>query len=141
MSDGILTKDTTLSYAATSGGNYTQIPDLQEVPDFAADVDRVEITTLANSARRYKKGIKDYGELEFVFLYDNSGANSNYRILKGLEDADTNAFWKVEFPDGTTLAFQGEVAVGINGAGVGDVFQLTATISLSSDITVTNPSA
>ena len=139
--NGILTKDTTLSYSATSGGSYTQVPDLQEVPDFAADVDRVEITTLADGARRYKKGIKDYGELEFTFLYDNSGAQSNYRLLRALEEEDTNAFWKVAFPDGTTLAFQGEVSTGINGAGAGDVYQLTATISLTSDITVTNPSA
>jgi hypothetical protein len=88
MSNGVLTRGTTLSYK-TSGSTYTALPDLQEIPDMGADIDNVEITTLADSARRYMKGLKDYGDLEFTFLYDNSTATSAYRVLSGLESQDS----------------------------------------------------
>ena len=91
MSNGVLTHGITLSYKTGSGSTYTDLPDLQEIPDIGADIDNVEITTLDDGARRYRRGLKDYGDLEFTFLYDNSGASSAYRIIRGLEDADTVA--------------------------------------------------
>lgn len=140
MADGVLTQGITLGYK-TTGNTFTNLPDLQEIPDIGADVDNVEITTLADGARRYRKGLKDYGDLEFSFLYDNTDSNSSYRILRGLEDANTNADWQVSFPDGTKFSFSGMVATKIGSVGVGDVITFTATISLNTDITVTNPQA
>lgn len=137
MSNGVLTRGTTLSYK-TSGSTYTALPDLQEIPDMGADVDNVEITTLADSARRYMKGLKDYGDLEFTFLYDNSTATSAYRVLSGLESQDS-VDWKVSFPDNTEFTFSGAVSTKISGAGVGDPYKFTAKISLNTDITVANP--
>lgn len=138
-SNGVLTHGITLSYKTGTGSNYTVLKDLQEIPDIGADVDNVEVTTLDDAARRYRKGLKDYGDLEFTFLYDNSEATSSYRILRGLEDAETSADWKVAFPDNTEFTFSGMVSTKIGGAGVGDVVNFTAVISLSTDVTVTNP--
>lgn len=141
MATGILSRGITLSYATTASGTYTAIPDLQEIPDLGGDVDTVETTTLADSAKRYIQGIKDYGDLEFNFLYDNSESTSNYRVLRGLEEAGNIVYWKVAFPDTTTFSFSGSVITAIDGAGVGDALTFKATITLNSDITVTNPSA
>lgn len=140
MATGILSKGITLSYSKTGGSDYTVIPDLQEIPDLGGDVDTVEVTTLADGAKRYIKGIKDYGDLQFTFLYDNSSEASNYRILRGLEDAGGVNYFKVTLPDDTTFTFSGEVATAIAGAGVGDALTFTATITLNSDMVVTNPS-
>lgn len=140
MATGILSKGITLSYSKTGGGDYTVIPDLQEIPDLGGDVDTVEVTTLADGAKRYIKGIKDYGDLQFTFLYDNSTTTSNYRILRGLEEAGGVSFFKVTLPDETVFAFSGEVATSIAGAGVGEALTFTATITLNSDMVVTNPS-
>lgn len=136
---GILTKGIELKYSATSGGSFKIIPDLQEIPDLGGDVDTVEVTTLADGARRYIKGIKDYGDLEFTFLYDNSSADSSYRIMRGLEESGKITYFKIELPDGTAFDFSGEVATSIAGAGVGDALTFTATITLNSDMSVTNP--
>lgn len=137
MATGILSKGITLSYKDAT--TFKPIPDLQEIPDLGGDTDTVETTTLADGAKRYIKGIKDYGDLEFKFLYDNTAESSNYRILRKLEDAGTVTEWKVAFPDGTEFTFSGSVTTKISGAGVGDAMTFSGTITLSTDISVKNP--
>lgn len=136
---GILTKGITLSYKK-DGSTYDVIANLQECPELGGTAENVEVTTLADGNKKYIKGIKDFGELAFKFLYDNSGAQSNYRIVRGLEEAGNVVEWKVTFPDNTTFAFSGEVTTAIDSAAVNAALTFTATITLNSDITVTNPS-
>ena len=136
---GILTKGITLSYKK-DGSNYSVIANLQECPELGGTAENVEVTTLADGNKKYIKGIKDFGELAFKFLYDNSGAESNYRIVRGLEEAGNIVEWKVTFPDNTTFAFSGEVTTAIDSAAVNAALTFTATITLNSDLTVTNPS-
>ena len=136
---GLLTKGITLSYKK-DGSNYAVIANLQECPELGGTAENVEVTTLADGNKKYIKGIKDFGELAFKFLYDNSGAESNYRIVRGLEEAGNAVEWKVTFPDNTTFAFSGEVTTAIDSAAVNAALTFTPTITLNSDITVTNPS-
>ena len=136
---GILTKGITLSYKK-DGSTYDVIANLQECPELGGTAENVEVTTLADGNKKYIKGIKDFGELAFKFLYDNSGAESNYRIVRGLEEAGNVVDWKVTFPDNTAFAFSGEVTTAIDSAAVNAALTFTATITLNSDITVTNPS-
>lgn len=136
---GILTKGITLSYKK-DGTTYDVIANLQECPELGGTAENVEVTTLADGNKKYIKGIKDFGELAFKFLYDNSGAQSNYRIVRGLEEAGNVVDWKVTFPDNTAFAFSGEVTTAIDSAAVNAALTFTATITLNSDITVTNPS-
>ena len=136
---GILTKGITLSYKK-EGSTYDVIANLQECPELGGTAENVEVTTLADGNKKYIKGIKDFGELAFKFLYDNSGAQSNYRIVRGLEEAGNVVDWKVTFPDNTAFAFSGEVTTAIDSAAVNAALTFTATITLNSDITVTNPS-
>ena len=136
---GILTKGITLSYKKT-GSTYTEIANLQECPELGGTAENVEVTTLADGNKKYIKGIKDFGELAFKFLYDNSGAESNYRVVRGLEEAGSIVDWKVTFPDNTSFAFSGEVTTAIDSAAVNAALTFTATITLNSDIAVANPS-
>lgn len=138
---GILSKGIKLGYSATGTTSYTDVPNLQEVPDLGGTPDQVDVTVLTDSVYHNINGIKNLGELAFTFLYDNSSETSNYRILKGLEDDDTVVNWQVTFPDGTKFTFSGYVSVTVNGAGVNSALQFTATIALQSDIIVTNPTA
>lgn len=144
---GLLSKGIKLSYKTSQAGSYTEITGLQEVPDMGGAPEKVDVTTLADGNRVYIAGIKDFGDLEFTFLYDNSSSTSNYRVLKGLED-DGVIYWQVEFPDalsegtgthhGTQFDFTGEVACTVLGQSVNSAIQFKATITLNSDIAVTN---
>ena len=134
---GLLTKDIKLSYKKDS--SYEVLDGLMEVPSLGGTPDKVEVTTLADASRRYIKGLKDYGDLAFKFLYQNDTATSNFRILRGLEESGKIVEWKVEFPDGTGFEFSGECSVAPSDGSVGGYIAFTLNISLNSDITVTNP--
>ena len=136
---GILSKDITLSYK--NGGEYPVIPNLQEVPELGGTAEKVDVSTLADGNYKYINGIKDFGDLAFKFLYDNSGETSNYRIVRGLEESGEVVDWKVTFPDGTGFEFSGEVSTATDSQSVNSAITFTANITLNSDIVVTNPNA
>lgn len=135
---GLLSKDTKISSKAGSSSTYTELPLLMEVPEMGGTPEKVDVTTLSDASKKYIDGIKDYGDLAFKFLYENS-EGSAYRTLRGYEDAGTFADFKVELPDGTAFAFSGQVSTKIDSAAVNAALTFTATISLNSDMTVTNP--
>lgn len=137
---GLLTKDTTLSYKATSGSStYTEIGELMEVPELGGDPEQVEVTTLKDNTRRYIAGIKDLGDLTFSFLYDNSSATANFRILKGIQESGETKDFRVEYPDGTTHDFSAQVSVKMDAAAVNAALTFTAAFYLQSDIKITDP--
>lgn len=134
---GLLTKDTKLSYKKSS--TFVEIDLLMEVPEMGGDPEKVEVTTLKDSVKKYIPGIKDLGDLTFKFLYDNSSATSNYRVLKGLQDAGVETEFKVTYPDNTEHSFTAFVNVKIDSGAPNAALTFTAGMSLQSDIDVTNP--
>ena len=135
---GILSKGTKLLYDKGSS-SFVEIPDLQEVPELGGTPEQVEITTLADGAKRYIAGIKDFGELQFKFLYDNSGAESSYRICRTLEESKKITNFKIELPDGTSFTFSASVATKIESIGVNAPLTFVASLSLNSDMVVAHP--
>lgn len=135
---GLLTKDTTLSYKG-SGSTYTELEHLMEVPEMGGDPEKVEVTTLSDGVKKYINGVKDLGDLTFKFLYDNETADSNYRVLRGMQEANEVSTFKVEYPDGTGHEFNAYVNVKMDSAAVNAAMTFSVGMSLQSDITVTNP--
>ncbi|MDQ0091668.1 hypothetical protein J2T12_005108 [Paenibacillus anaericanus] len=135
---GILSKDTTLSFKS-SGSTFTVLEYLMDVPEMGGDPEKVEVTTLKDSVKKYIPGIRDLGDLAFKFLYDNSGAASNYRVLKELQDENKAATFKLTYPDGSAHQFEAYVSVKMDAGAVNAALTFTANMSLQSDITVTHP--
>ena len=69
----VISKGITLSYKTGSGvSQYTELTNLQEIPELGGDVEAIEITTLADAAHVYTDGIKNYGDslaFKFYFLW------------------------------------------------------------------------
>lgn len=137
MAQGLLTKDTELHY--DNNGTFERIDYLMEVPELGGEPEQVETTTLQDGTRRYIPGIKDPGDLEFNFLYDNETEGSNFRIAQGLAEAGNPVDFKVVFPDGTEWAFTGIPNVRINAAGVNEALTFTLSIMLQSEFEITHP--
>lgn len=145
---GLLSKNTkfslgTASQNASTGAwtfsSYTDVPNLQSIPSLGGEPEKVDVTTLADGERHYINGIKDFGDLDFSFLYDNSTSGSNYRTLKTAEGS-TKAV-KITLPDTTTFEFAANLSVSLDEAGVNDALTFTCSCGLLSDIQVTNPIA
>lgn len=132
---GILTKNTNLSYK--QGELWIELgADLQEFPDLGAAAEQVEVTTLADANRRYINGIKDFGTLDFTFLYDGASEDSAFKKLHALEVAGNPVDFKVELPDGITVTFSGFASVTIAGGAVNDAMTFTLSINLNSDLVI-----
>ena len=136
MASGLLTKGITLEYKVPAG-SFVALPDLMEIPDIVASVEKVEVTTFADANKRYISGIADYGDLNFKFLYGN-GASDSYRLLKASEIADNLCEYKITFPDATTFIFSGYVNVKIDSNTVNGALTFTASVALNTAVVI-NP--
>lgn len=124
---GTLSKGIKLSYKSGSSSSYTDLTNLQEIPDIGGSADSVEVTTLDDAAHMYINGLLDYGDsLDFTFLYDKAQFNT----LSGLTGSVN---WKVTLPgtSGLTATFSGEPSARLNGVGVNDA--VTYTLSIKPD--------
>ena len=122
----VISKGIKLSYkVGTSGSTYTELTNLQEIPDLGGETEAIEITTLADGAHKYTDGIKNYGDaLSFKFLYEGE----QFATLNGITGAD----WKVELPDGESCTFSGTCSVKLDGVGVNAALTYTLSIRPSS---------
>lgn len=122
----IISKGIKLSYDSTKEGtSYTDLTNLQEIPELGGTSDTIEITTLEDAAHMYTKGILNYGDtLSFVFLYDKT----QFETLSAMKES---VGWKVTLPDGMTCTFSGECSVALAGVGVNAV--LTYTLNIQPD--------
>ncbi len=128
---GTLSKGIKLSYKASGGASFTDLTDLQEIPDIGGSADSVEVTTLDDSAHMYINGLLDYGDsLDFTFLY----AKTQFTTLSALTGSID---WKVTLPGtgGMTATFSGESSVKLNSVGVNDAITYTLSIKPTSAIT------
>jgi hypothetical protein len=128
---GTLSKGIKLSYKASGASNFTDLTNLQEIPDIGGSADSVEVTTLDDAAHMYINGLLDYGDsLDFTFLYDKT----QFTTLSGLSGSVS---WKVTLPGtgGVTATFDGEPSVRLNGVGVNDAITYTLSVKPSSAIT------
>lgn len=133
------TANNTKIYYKTNTAEFTELEYLMEVPEFGGTPEKIDVTVLSDSVKKYIPGIKDVGDLVFKFLYDNTSATSNYRILKGLADANTTATFKISYPDGTDHQFDAVTSVKMDAGSINGALTFSATMMLQSDITVTNP--
>ena len=132
---------TRLFHRGTTGTTFTEIPHLMEVPELGSSPEKIDITTLADTSKRYIPGIKDYGDLVFKFLYDNRAAGANYRVFKGMEDAGSAITFQLRYPDGATHTFDAIPAVSMDAGSINGALTFSVTMMMQSDVTVVNPSA
>ena len=128
---GTLSKGIKLSYKASGGNSFTDLTNLQEIPDIGGSADSVEVTTLDDAAHMYINGLLDYGDsLDFTFLYDKT----QFTALNALTGTVS---WKITLPgtSALTASFDGEPSVKLNGVGVNDAITYTLSVKPSTAIT------
>jgi len=130
---GYISRGIKLSYGTGSGSSitYTDLTNLQEIPDLGGDIDTVETTVLTDEAHMYINGLKDYGDkLAFKFLYEPT----QFATLQALTG---QIHWKVSLPDGTAgaintvITFDGEPSIKFDGIGVNVAMTYTLNITPS----------
>lgn len=136
---GMSANNTKIFYKTGAATEFTEIPYIMDVPEFGGAPEKVDVTTLSDKVKKFVPGIIDLGDLDFQFLYDNSTATSNYRVLKGLQDTHTMATFKITYPDSTAHQFDAYVSVKMDEGAINGALTFTCSVQMQSDITVTNP--
>ena len=128
--NAVISKGIKLAYKASgSASTYTDLTDLQEIPDLGGESEAIEITTLDDAAHMYTDGILNYGDsLSFKFLYKKTQFNT----LTGLEGSIS---WKVTLPDSTSCTFTGTSSVKLDAVGVNNALTYTLAIKPDSEMT------
>lgn len=130
----LLSKGTYLSYSEAETGTYKKLYGLRSTPDMGGDPEKVEVTNLNDGMRRYVRGIKDPGDLEFGFYYNSADENStatenevktSYATLRALDTAGTSVWYILVYPDGTGFKWKGSVSVKRSAAEVNGVLAFT----------------
>lgn len=121
----VISKGIKLSYTA-EGTSYTDLTDLQEIPELGGEAEAIEITTLADAAHMFVDGILNYGDsLTFKFLYDKVQFTT-------LSELNGTIKWKVTLPDNASCSFEGTCSVKLDGVGINSPLTYTLSIKPSS---------
>ena len=132
----ISVNQTKISYKGGSVTTFTEIKYLMEIPELGSTPEKIDVTTLSDTVKKYIPGIKDYGDLVFKFLYDNS-ATGNFRLLEGLDKDGISADFQIEYPDGTTHEFKAIPSVKLDAGAINGALTFSVTMLLQSDIEIT----
>ena len=138
---GMSANTTKISYKVGTATDFTVLPDLMEVPELGVAAEKIDVTVLSDTVKKYIPGIKDMGDLVFKFLYDNSTATSNYRILKGLQKDNKLATFKIEYPDHTAHQFDAYASVKMDAGTINGALTFSCTMAMQSDIDIADPTA
>ena len=140
----INTYQTYLMYKSSAGAAYEKLIDIKDFPDLGGAPEMLETTTLSDPMQTFIAGIQtlDTSGLQFTCNYTKAG----YTTLKGLEGVEKEyAVWfgastsnNVDTPDGSDgkFKFSGILSVFVNGGGVNEVVNMTASIAPSTKITI-----
>lgn len=122
---GLLSKGTTLSYI--ENGNVKTIAGVRSIPTVGSDPEKVDVTSLGSSKKRYVKGLQDTDNLEFSVIYKGE----NFKDIHRLVELDKPLEWLVMYPDGMTVRFTGEVMQKIDGVEVNAAIGFSIVIVVS----------
>ena len=128
---GTLSRGIKLSYKSNGGSTFTELTNLQEIPELGNNAkEKVDVTVLSDSAKKSIDGLSDTAQdLSFKFLYDKE----QFTTLAALT---TSTDWQVELPsEGNTATFSGTPSVKLDSVGVGAALTYTLTISVNTEIT------
>lgn len=139
----MLANGTTLGYRkhtdSGSSAAYTDLAGLKEIPEVGTELEKVDNTDLSNSHKIYENGIGDLPDMVYKFKYDNTKANSPYRVMR--DAAAKKEVWdfREKTKDGTVTEFTAQFSLKRTGGGVNGVIEFEVTMAVQSEIKQTDP--
>ena len=110
--------------------NSTELNYVTDIGDIGGTPSDLDATCLKDSMKKNVPGVQDTKAFEVTYLFDNSAADSDYRVLRGLQTAGEIVPVTVTY-----------VSTYVSGAKVDELVTAKLTVSLQSDWTVTNPAS
>lgn len=122
-----------------TSATYKDLPGLKEIPELGVNPEKVENTGLNDPHKMYELGIGDLPDMVYKFKYDNTKAESPYRVMRQAADDKEVLSFEESDADGTKIQFDAQVSVKRTGGGVNGVIEFELTMIVQSDIDYTDP--
>ena len=120
----IATMNTYLMYKVTNA--YQKLVDITAFPDLGGDPERIDVTTLSDTARVYIPGVQDTADIEFTANY----TKSDYNTINGLTtEQDFGVYFGDTSGTNGAFTFKGYIKARVNGGGVNDAVTMTIIIT------------
>ena len=130
-----------LGFKKKGGATYTDLPGLKEIPEMGVEPEKVENTCLTDANKMYEQGIGDLPEMTYKFKYDNTKADSPYRVMREAQAAGEVLSFQETLKDGTATAYDAQVSVKRTGGGVNGVIEFELTMMVQSELKFTDPTS
>ncbi|MCD8190341.1 MAG: phage tail protein [Clostridiales bacterium] len=127
------------SIGITVAVNSVDMNYVTEISDIGGSPSELDATCFNDKMKHYVPGVQDTKSYEITYLFDNSDASSDFRVLKALETEGSIVPITITFPDGTAFASTGYVNTYAVGVKVDELTTAKLVMMLQSDWTVTNP--
>ena len=136
----MLANGATLAYKVKGAeGEYKNLPGLKEIPEVGITPEKVENTVLTDPFKRNEIGIGELPDMVYKFKYDNSSADSPYRILRQHEENGDLLSFQETLKDGTITEYDANISLKRTGGGVNGVIDFEVTMFVQSDISIVDP--
>ena len=137
----MLANGATLGYKkkAEGEGSYTILDGLKEIPDIGTEARESGKHLSERTHKKYEMGIGDLPDMVYKFKFENSSAQSSYRVLRTAQEKKEVLSFQEKDADGTTIEFDAQVSVKRTGGGVNGVIDTEVTMLVQSDIKFTDP--
>ena len=122
---------TTFLNSSTDGTVYTKLIDITNYPDLGGTPSKLDTTTL--SAEKFKTsilGLQEMPDLTFEANY----TDTDYSTLDAMTGVQ---FFELEFSNGGSFKWKGELSVYAVGAGVDEVRKMMITLSAETEMVFT----
>lgn len=130
-----------LGFKKKGGSTYTDLPGLKEIPEMGVEPEKVENTCLTDANKMYEQGIGDLPEMTYKFKYDNTKADSPYRVMREAQTDGEVLSFQETLKDGSVTEYDAQVSVKRTGGGVNGVIEFELTMMVQSDLKFTDPTS
>lgn len=137
MAGDILTQGTTLSRGTGTGSpeTFEVVTGILDFNGPSPTRNEIDTTDLSSTAKEFKLGLKDYGEMSFNGKF--RPADSVHQQIIADLDAEDPGNWKVTFSDGTTAEFAAYVKGAPTSGGQDDIVKYSLTLRITGEVTWT----
>ena len=110
---------------------YQKLADITDFPDLIGDTEDIESTTMSDKQRTYEKGLQGAPTDSFTAQFDKD----TYAILQTLSESGNKYYFCLLLEgSGSLFTWQGEVSVGLGGAGVGEIISMPIKTTFSTQV-------
>ncbi len=130
MANTYIASQTTIGLKKSGDESYATIAQVISFSGPTFQVASIETTNLSDTAKKYRPGITDSGEMKFELNFDP--ADAGHTGLKTLIETPAVASWQITFPtspNATTFTFDG-FPTGMEVGGGGPEEKVTASLTI-----------